>query len=129
MILSTDQPLGLSVDSKLKALNSLYCMGNRQRQLGEIQKLHLPIFTLKTIDLMTLINYIMGNQCTQMGRLLYSIIMHSFKSACGVTTYRFSMQAWCTDCVCDVAHGRHGPSLYLGGLWRNEIHHHVITTV
>lgn len=31
------------------------------------------------------------------------------------------MQAGSTDCVCDVAHGWHGPPLYLGSLWRNAI--------
>lgn len=42
-------------------------------------------------------------------------------------SYRFAVQAGRTDSVCDVAHGWHGPSLYLGGLWRDIIHQHVIT--
>lgn len=42
-------------------------------------------------------------------------------------SYRFAMQGGCTDSVCDVAHGWHGPSLYLGSLRRNKIHQLVIT--
>lgn len=41
--------------------------------------------------------------------------------------YRFAMQGGCADGVCDVAHGWHGPSLYLGSLQRNKIHQLVIT--
>lgn len=42
-------------------------------------------------------------------------------------SYRFAMQGGRADGVCDVAHGWHGPSLYLGRLQRNKIHQLVIT--